>query len=265
MRRKLTDFFVVTFLLFVATLYALYIPQNIIWGKSVICGFIYLAPSIIYLGLRAKKNWRKIFVFSLVFGALFGFIFEFIAQYNKAYAVISTLTPYKFLGVLPLDNIIGHFMMATMTFVFYEHFIEQKIGAKISKRINHAIFLGLGISILIIVLFLLHLLPHISYPYLVMGTLAILFPLSLAITQPRFIKNMSMMAIFFFFLYLLMEVVAVHNSWWIYPGGEYVGWVDFLGSHFPIEELLFWMLFYAATLISFYEYCMDISFSTKGK
>lgn len=258
MQKKFIDFLVVIILLILGTFYALYISQNSFLGKSVVCGIVYLIPSTIYLGLRKKKDWVKIITASLLFGTLFGFFFEFIAEYNQSYSVISTLTPFKILGVLPIDNIIGHTMMVLLTLVFYEHFIDKKTGHKISHHIVYALIPAIVVISGIILLFDFHLLPKVPYIYFVMGSIAILFPIYLGIIKPQFIKNMAMIAVFFFFVYLMFEVVAVHNSWWIYPNTQYIGWVEFLGSRFPIEELLFWMFFYAATLVSFYELYIDI-------
>ena len=75
--------------------------------------------------MKWKKNWKKIIISTLVFGGLFGFIFEFIAEFNHAYSVISTITPFKIFGVLPIDNVLGHMMMTMLTVVFYEHFVDR--------------------------------------------------------------------------------------------------------------------------------------------
>jgi len=50
-----------------------------------------------------------------------------------------------------------------------------------------------------------------------------------------------------------------------YPGNNYVGWVNLFGITFPIEELLFWMLFYAASLVSYYELAVDVHQYRKKK
>ncbi len=62
------------------------------------------------------------------------------------------------------------------------------------------------------------------------------------------------MSVFFFFVWLLAEIVAVVTGGWTYPGTQYLGWVSIGQIHFPIEELLFWMIWYAPFLILGYEY-----------
>lgn len=262
--KKKIDFLVVVLLISLAVLYSLYIPPTIFIGKSLICGMIFLLPSSIYLGMREPKNWKKILFSGFVFGLLFGFIFEFIAEYNQAYAVVSTISNFKILGVLHIDNIIGHMIMVIMTLVFYEHFIDIKTSKKISKNFLTALLPAIVVIVGIVILFLLNILPRVEYSYLIMGSLAIISPIYLAITKPHFIKNMSMIAIFFFFFYLIIEIVAVRNSWWIYPDATYLGWVHLLDLRFPLEEMLFWMFFYAATLVSYYELFIDIHPRDRG-
>jgi hypothetical protein len=45
----------------------------------------------------------------------------------------------------------------------------------------------------------------------------------------------------------------VRLGYWAYPGTQYIGSVTLFGTTFPFEELFFWMLFYAPTLVAFYE------------
>ena len=64
---------------------------------------------------------------------------------------------------------------------------------------------------------------------------------------------MALISIYFFSLYFFAELTAVNLNWWIYPGNNYIGWVTVFNTTFPFEEFFFWMMFYAATLISYYE------------
>ena len=92
-----------------------------------------------------------------------------------------------------------------------------------------------------------------------MGIAAIIPTILFGITRPKFIKNMAETAIYFFFLYFIVEIFAVKLNYWIYPGDNYVGWISVFGTTFPFEELFFWMLFYAATLVAYYEIFVDVN------
>jgi len=119
------------------------------WGKPSIVGILGLIPSITYLGIRKKKNWKKIALATLLFGGIFGFIFEFRIDYNKVYIVHDTLLPTLF-GFLQLDIVLGHIMMACLTFVFYEHFVERDIDHHISRNLPFALIPGIIICIVLV-------------------------------------------------------------------------------------------------------------------
>lgn len=255
--RKKLDILVLIGLLVVAVLYAS-LTRDMFIGKAAIAGVIYTIPPVIYLEIRRKKDWPKIIISTLVFGGLFGFLFEFIAEYTKAYSVISTIFPFKIFGVLPLDNVLGHMMMTLYTVVFYEHFVDREINHHISKHLKYAVLPAVfAIIAVIFIYFYKPTLLNSEYPYFYMGLAAIIPPIFLGFTRPKFIKNMAITAIYFFFFYFVAEVFAVSYNYWIYPGNNYVGWVSFFGITFPFEELFFWMMFYAASLVSYYELFID--------
>lgn len=159
---------------------------------------------------------------------------------------------------MPIDNVLGHMLMTMLTVVFYEHFIDREKNQHISRHLLYAILPGLFVIFIVLAAFVYQpSLLQIKYPYFTMGLAAIIPPIFLAIKKPKFIKNMAETAIYFFFLYFAMELVAVKFNYWLYEGNNYIGWVSVFGITFPFEELFFWMLFYAASLVSYYELFID--------
>ena len=257
MRGKKLDVLVLVILAVAGIVYS-YLTKDLYIGRATIAGSVYIIPSIIDLSLRKKKNWPKVIVSTLFLGGILGFLFEFFQEFNNSYSVISTLFSFKILGVLPIDNVIGHMLMTMLTIVFYEHFVDREVHHSISKNFKFAILPALFMFAVIISLFFLR--PEsliVRYPYFYMGVAAIIPTLFLGITRPRFIKNMLETAVYFFFFYFAIELVAVINNWWIYRGDNYTGWIDFFGVKFPFEELFFWMMFYAASLVAYYELFID--------
>lgn len=254
---KKLDILVLLFLIGVGWLYATF-TKDLFIGKAAIAGAVGTLLPVIYMGVRREKNWQKIIISTLVFGGMFGFLFEFIAEYTKAYSVVSTLFPFKIFGVLPIDNVLGHMMMTLLTVTFYEHFVEREISHHISKHLKYAVLPAIfAIITVILVYFFNPILLNSQYPYFYMGIAAIIPPIYLGFTRPKFIKNMAVTGIYFFLFYFLSEILAVSLGYWIYPGNNYVGWVSFFGVRFPFEELFFWMMFYAASLVSYYELFID--------
>lgn len=253
-KKKVDVLVLISFLLF-GILYSIS-TKDLFIGKAVFAFAIFTLPQVVYLGVRENKPWKKILFATLIFGTINGFLFEFIEELNRSYSVISTVFP-KILGVVPIDNILGHTMMALLTLTFYEHFINKRKSSAISTRSKYAICISLiAISIVLIVFSYNQNLLHFDYSYFYMGLAAIIPPIILGIKKPQLIRDMTVTAIYFFFLYLSMELLAVRNNWWIYKD-SYVGSVTLFNYSFPFEELFFWMLFYAASLVSYYKILID--------
>lgn len=253
--KKIDILILIIFLLF-GNLYS-YITRDLYIGKALFSGIVFILFPAIYLGLRSKKFWKKIILSTIIFGGLFGFFFEFIQELNGSYHVVSSVLP-KIFNIIPIDNILGHMMMTFLTLVFYEHFIDRKKSSHLSKNIFFALLPALSVIFLSLVIFFIK--PDlliISYSYFYMGIAAIIPPIFLGFSKPIFIKDMAVTAIYFFFLYFFVEIFAVKFGWWIYPGNSYVGQIYIFGITYPFEELFFWMMFYAASLVSYYELFVD--------
>lgn len=194
MTSKKTDVFVLIFFLLFGILYSV-TTKDLFIGKPAFAFVIFTLFPAIYLGIREKKPWIKIIFSTFIFGVLFGFFFEFIAEFNKSYSVISRIFP-KILGVVPIDNILGHTMMTLLTLVFYEHFISRKRNPKISYRSKYAVFISLFAITTVILLFKYN--PNLlrfDYSYSYMGLAAIIPPVSLGILKPQLIKDMAVTTI----------------------------------------------------------------------
>lgn len=255
MINKKIDILVLILFLFFGISYSIF-TKDLLTGKALFAGAMFTLPQVIYLGIRENKPWKKIIFSTLIFGTLNGFFFEFIAEFNRSYSVVSTVFP-KILGIVPVDNILGHTMMTLLTFTFYEHFINTRKISSISSKSKYAILISLSAIVIGILMFIYN--PNslrFNYSYFYMGLAAIIPPIVLGIKKPQLIKDMAVTAIYFFFLYLSIELFAVRHNWWIYKG-SYIGSVTLFGYSFPFEELFFWMLFYAASLVSYYKIFID--------
>lgn len=220
--------------------------------------FIIVIPVAIFFGLRKKKNWKKIIVGSLVFGVLFGAILEFIAHVTLAWQVPNTIFPFRILGASTMEALLGYIPMTCLVLIFYEHFFDKDINHKISPHIWQAITPSLLAGGLIIIIYLIN--PSrliFSDPYLKMG-LAAIIPVVWQLTRsPRLIVKYIKLTASLFFVFFVFEVIAVRFNYWIFPGNEYLGHVTYFGQTFPVEEIIFWMLLYPATIASYYERFVD--------
>jgi hypothetical protein len=219
--------------------------------------FFYLFLPSLYLILREKKNLWKIFWGVIIFGFVVGFAFDLVQTFNKSWIMIGLVFPYKFFGLLPLDNLIGWGLMALSILVFYEHFIDDEKNKKISKNLKYAVLIFSAGLLACAGLYLTF--PQaitISYAYLIGGLIAIIFPLLFSLNKKRFLEKALKLSVFFFFVWLFAELICLKYGGWIFPG-QYIGTVSLLGLSFPIEELFFWMMCYSATTVAYYEFFID--------
>ena len=249
---------IILVLLMIAGLFYAFATASTFFGKPLVVCVMFMLPPIVYLGLREKKNWKKILVATVLFGAIFAFPFDFIAEYTKSWSVINLVFPWKILGVEPIDNVIAYILFTALTIVFYQHFIDKEKKKNISKNVKWGF--AVGIAILLFFLFAYffnHALLSFQYPYFTMGLIAIIPPIVLGFIRPDVFKKMAVISVYFFFLYFAFEYCAVRNNYWIYTGNNYVGWVNVFGATFPFEELFFWMLLYAPALVAYYKIFID--------
>lgn len=256
---KIVDFIVLIILLLFSAAF-MSLTNHTSFGNVAIFSAIFALPSIIYLSFRSPKNWKKIFISTLVLGLLFMFPLDLIAQYTHTWDTLSYLFPYRVAGVkLTMDNLIWSTLMTMYTITFYLHFFSQKTSSKISSRILPTTIISL-IAIVIIPSIIIidpKFFLNINHPYLVLGTLAIVPTFMFAFRNPVYIPKLLKVGIFFSSFFFIQEIIGMNSHFWNYPGNNYVGWINILGMRFPFEELFFWMMWYSPTLTAYYELFVD--------
>ena len=147
--------------------------------------------------------------------------------------------------------------MTLFIVVFYERFIDDEKDRKISKNIIFALIPSILATIAIVVIFKVN--PGaliIPYAYLVGGIAAIIPLIILIIYKPKLFPKFVFIAVPFSIIWFIAEIVTLKTGGWIFLG-QYVGTVTVFGLIFPFEELFFWMMMYAASVISYYEFFLD--------
>src|SRR3989344_4599634 len=96
----------------------------------------------------------------------------------------------------------------------------------------------------------------IPYAYLVAGSPMLLAGGYVMWRYPRLIPKFVKTAAFFFALFLVYELIALHLGQWEFRG-EYIGWVQLWGARFPLEEFFYWMIVYTLFELSIYEGAID--------
>jgi len=251
--KKRVDLFVIFVLLLIAAALALFFNL-----KPLIYGALFTLFPSIYLMKREKKNMLKISLAVFIFGGLFGFVFDFIETLNRAWSVDRLVIPWKILGILPIDDVIGFFLMTLFVIVFYEHFIDDEKNKRISKNIVWALVPSIlaAVAVVLLFLFMRQKLLIIPYAYLVGGIAAIIPLIALSFYKPKLLPKFLSTALFFFIVWFIAEIVVLKTGGWVFFG-EYIGSVTVFRIKFPLEELFFWMMLYAASIVSYYELFVD--------
>jgi hypothetical protein len=250
-KNKLKDILVVS---------AIIIFADVLWLsldlKPLTGGLLFTILPVIYMGIKRQKNWRNITSASIVLGLLLGAAFDLIQSFNASWIVDRLVVPWKIFGVLPVDNIIGYFIMTLLVLVFYEHFLRQSITIDLPKRFYKVSVIVFLLTVAIFALFAIT--PEIfaiRFAYLLGGIVASVIVLYALWKRPYFLNNSLRLAAYFFFVWFAAEIVALKTSGWTFAG-EYIGWVSVFGVYFPFEEMFFWMFWYAPFLLLTYEYLL---------
>lgn len=253
----LIDALIFTVLVLLGSAYPWFVRGTAL-DNPMIWPFVVAVPIAVYLGLRKHKNWKKILIGTFVFGVLFGAVLEYMAHITSVWQVPTTIFPFRILGASTIEALIGYLPMTLFVLVFYEHFFDKDITHKISPRIWYAIIPALIMWAVII--FLHFVSPSkliFSYAYVKMGIAAIILMIVQIIRLPRLFSKYAKLAVSLFFAFFIFEIVGVTFNYWIFPGHEYLGMVYVFGQRFPIEEIIFWMFFYPATIAAYYEEFID--------
>ena len=253
MMNKKIDFLVVSLIVMSSAIAAL----KFNWKPLTFSAYACLIPSS-YLAIRIKKNWKKILLATFIFGIIFGFIFDFIETLNKAWYMERLVFPWRILGIVPLDDIIGFMLMTLFIVVFYEHFLDDEENKRISKNLIWSLVPSILVMAVIIIVYL-RFGPtkfNMSYVYLKGGLASIVLPLVVSFWKPKLLGKLLKIGALSFFFVFTGEIVALKTGAWVFLG-QYIGTVSIFGVVFPFEELFFWMMMYATTIVSYYELFID--------
>jgi len=228
-------------------------------GNFLFSIIVFFGVPAVYLSFRARKHVKKSLVFSLVFGLPLSLIIDYIAHLTKAWNV-PTIFNFRILGYIGVESLVWGVVWAYFILMFYEHFLDHHVTKKYyNKKMKYLVMFLL--ALLVIFFFFLISSPYflqIPYFYLVMGAVLIMLPLlSFMMKFPILLTKFLKTGAYFFFLSFIYEITALKLGWWDFPGTEFIGWVEFLGTRFPFEELFFWMILGAMAVLAWYEFFDD--------
>jgi hypothetical protein len=230
-----------------------------IWFKADVTYSIIFFPLIssLYLFYRERKNYGKIFFASLIYGVFLGMSFAFILELDRAWVINYSFWPFNIIvvGATPLGELVWGFCIPLFILSFYEHFLDTERKNKRNNTVNFLIPLASFLLIIVLVTYT----PaffRIPYPYLFFG-LVLVSPLVFLIrARPLLLKKILWVALAFAIFNVCLELAGIYAHQVVYDG-QYIGGVNVFGALLPYEEILFWILLSAPSLVLCYEYFID--------
>lgn len=217
----------------------------------------YAIPSA-YFSMRTPKGVKRALIFAFLVGSI-GVIIDYLMAADSAWIIPSTLFPFRILGTSTIDAILWSYFYVYAVVIFYEHFIDKAKHNLVAKKFRYLIYIVLGITIPFGVFYLVdQRLLREPFGYFKGSLVLVLAPAILFLKRyPNFFSRFAKVGIYFFILGLLHELTALELHQWVFPGTNFVGWVSIGQYRLPFEELFFYLILSAVSILCYFEYFDD--------
>ena len=213
----------------------------------------------IFLIIQIPKRSIRILIFALLATILWGPAFDVITTLNGMWLTQKSTIGITLFNLSPIENWIWLFLIIVFALSFYESFLDKGRAKVVIKKFDKiAIFLGALFSIGIFTAYLANQHMLISkYAYIFIGITNLVIPSIVYYwLNPSLLKKSIPVSFYFFLYFLSYEYVAVGHGHWTY-GNQLLGNITIGSVSFPLEELIFWMIFSIPLCIAGYEYLVD--------
>jgi hypothetical protein len=188
--------------------------------------------------------------FTLLFICLATIAFDFMCERFSGWSG-PTLFPFRLPGGVTVEEVQWIACYFPLTFAINEHFFATRVRTppnQTAKLILKSFFYIALVAALMSGL----LLQTFARVYLWVGLILQPSFIFLGIWVNRWIvREVLCMGIVTGLLNLVFEFIALRNHYWDFPG-TYIGNIRALGFEFPVEELLFLILFSGPSIVSTY-------------
>jgi len=251
---RTVDYILLLLFPFVAAMVSFVIEANFL-----VSTFLFFGLPAIWLSYRNKRAIKKTLIFSALFTIPMSILIDYVAVLDKSWYVPTTVFPFRFLDIIPIEDFIWGFLLAYTIVMFYETFFDKTGKELIGKRMKYFIWIfGIALFIFFAILFINPALIHVPHAYLwigiIFGILPTIFFLSF---YPKNFAKVVKTGAYFFLLSLLLEITGLHFDQWIFPGTNFIGWVELFSKRFPFEEFFFFIILSAVAIVSYYEFFDD--------
>lgn len=218
----------------------------------------FIVPTL-YLAIKNKRAIKKAVLFSassLVLAVVLDYIFDITQTWYVPFSIIE----YRFLGQVPIENILWLFFWFAFVCMYYEYFLEngeKDVLFRPKLKYLYFLFISLG-TMFFAIYFIDKSWLAIKYFYLKSGIILGLFPISLVLFKfPKLLVKFVKTGVYFFYLSLVYELTALSLNHWTFSGKEVIGMITIGDMAFPVEELFFWIVLGSLAILSYYEFFDD--------
>ncbi|MDP1718878.1 MAG: hypothetical protein Q8L24_00415, partial [bacterium] len=224
-------------------------------ANLLISTLVFFALPAIYLSIRQPRLIARAGIFAGIFGLPVFAIIDYLAETSGSWVISRSLFNFRFLGVVPIEQLLWGFFGVYFVIMFYERFFEpkhRKIAGSRMKYLGIAAFCSLALFSYALANSAVNF--SIEYFYLKLGLLMVALPTVFVLAGfPALLGKFLKTGVYFSLLSLIYELTALRHDQWSFPGKEFVGMIKILGASFPIEELVFWIALGSLATLSFYE------------
>jgi len=247
-RGKTVDFTIILIWPIVASLLSFLFKANFI-----VATLLFLVLPSIYISLRDKKSVARAAIFSLA-AMPFLFVLEYFAVKSGAWYFTKTIFSTRIFDTIIPEVLLWYFFWVYLVIIYYEYFIDYDKHPKLyGHKLKYPFFIFIALVISTIFLAIYKVSVSIPYFYLIIGIIMAVIPVALALFDfPKLFTKFTKVTIYFFYLYLVIDLTEIALGHWIYPG-KFIGWFEMFGQKLPVEELFAWIILGAAALLSWYE------------
>ena len=248
------DLLLVIFFPIIATLLSLSLKTNLFVSTLLFFGL----PAV-YLSYRKPELIKKTSIFSLLGGIPMILIIDFFAIADNSWGTPTTIFPFRFFDLIALEDFIWGILFVYAVIIFYEYFLDKGKDKIIEKNMKYVVLIFFTLTAITLFIFFKNpILLKVPYAYLWIGIILVFIPIVIFLLYfPKLLLKFLKTSFYFIYLSLLFELVAVYLNQWIFPGTNFIGWVNVMGIRFPFEELVFWIILGAAWILTYYEFFDD--------
>lgn len=216
--------------------------------------FLFFGLLSVWLSARLPSRVPKVLLFSALLAIPVSIIVDYVGVMNGAWYVPASVFPFRLFSVVPIEDVLWGFLLVYNPVMFYCNFFDPGSSKLLHKRMWFPVFFNtLAALFVVLSVSILPDLLSLEYAYLWIGTIVLGIPLILfALRYPRYLKPFCLVAIYFFLLGLLFELVSLKLGHWIFPGEGFIGWIHIFGQSMPIEEFIFWFVICSSATLAYY-------------